>query len=72
MYLSLIHIFSSLERIADHCSNVGVHVITHQNAEQGIDRHDYLREVHLGTSKTYAELYQDYDKKYYSRIAPQG
>lgn len=63
---------SSLERIADHCSNVGVHVITHQNAEQGIDRHDYLREVHLGTSKTYAELYQDYDKKYYSRIAPQG
>lgn len=60
---------ASLERIADHCSNIGVHVITHRSRESDIDRHDYLREVHLGNSQTYAELYRNYDQKYYARIA---
>lgn len=67
--IPFVETLSSLERIADHCSNIGVHVITHHSGHANIDRHDYLREVHLGNSQTYAELYKGYDQKYYSRIA---
>lgn len=69
--IPFVETLGSLERIADHCSNIGVHVITHMSRETDIDRHDYLREVHLGNSNTYAQLYQQYDQKYYAKIASQ-
>lgn len=70
--IPFVETLSSLERIADHCSNIGVHVITHMSRNTDIDRHAYLREVHLGNSHTYAELYKNYDKKYYARIASES
>lgn len=66
--IAFVETLASLERIADHCSNIGVHVITHMSQETDIDRHDYLREVHMGASQTYAQLYKQYDQKYYTRI----
>lgn len=58
----------ALERVADHCSNVGVHVITHRGGNTALDRHGYLKEVHRGASQAYTGLYQQYGQKYYSRI----
>lgn len=70
--IPFVETLASLERIADHCSNIGVHVITHMSRQADIDRHDYLREVHLGNSNTYAQLYKQYDQKYYARIISAG
>lgn len=66
--LPFVEMLSSLERIADHCSNIGVHVITYRGNGQDLDRHAYLREVHLGNSKVYSDLYQMYDQKYYTQL----
>lgn len=70
--IPFVETLNSLERIADHCSNIGVHVITHHSRQMDIDRHDYLREVHLGNSQEYAELYRQYDQKYYSQVVKKG
>ena len=60
---------SCLERIADHCSNIGTYIISHQGEEDGFDRHEYLRLIHKGETEHYAEHFSAYEKKYYDRIA---
>ncbi|HAN44351.1 MAG TPA: hypothetical protein DCP97_03070, partial [Ruminococcaceae bacterium] len=55
---------SNLERIADHCSNVGVHIITHNIETKGIDRHEYIRKLHKGQTDKYSENFAMYQKKY--------
>ena len=63
-----VDILSCIERIADHCSNVGVHIVTHAERETAIDRHDYLKAMHQGASEQYSMLYDTYLNKYYQRI----
>nr|WP_279323629.1 Na/Pi cotransporter family protein [Anaerotruncus rubiinfantis] len=59
---------SNLERIADHCSNVGVSVLTYDGAHGAIDRHEYVQK----TRKEHAEQFQDkyivYSTKYFNKI----
>ena len=59
---------SNLERIADHCSNVGVSVLTYDGAHGAIDRHEYVQK----TRKEHAEQFQDkyivYSTKYFDKI----
>jgi len=59
---------SCLERIADHCSNVGIHIINHENPDISIDRHEYLVMLHKGGIQDYSEHYKGYEEKYFSRI----
>ena len=65
---AFVETLSSMERIADHCSNVGVHIVTHAEREVAIDRHDYLKAMHQGASEQYSMLYDGYLNKYYQRI----
>ena len=61
---------SCLERIADHCANVGTYIISHEGEKDGdFDRHEYLRMIHKGETEHYAEHFSAYEKKYYDRIA---
>lgn len=61
---------SCLERIADHCSNVGTYIISHEGEESGdFDRHEYLRLIHKGETEHYSEHFSAYERKYYDRIA---
>ncbi len=59
---------SNLERIADHCSNVGVYVIVHENPKTDIDMHEYINTIHKGETKNFASNFEYYKEKYYNKI----
>lgn len=59
---------SNLERISDHCSNVGVYLIGHESDKRNLDRHEYIRKIHKGDTEHYNEKFALYDEKYYSKI----
>lgn len=60
---------SCLERISDHCSNVGVYLINHETPDVNIDHHTYLVMLHQGGIAHYNEHFERYKEKYYTRIA---
>ncbi len=62
---------SHLERIADHCSNVGVYIIGYGKDVSDFDRHEYLRKIHQGETRHYTEKYQFYTGKYLDLIKPE-
>ena len=53
---------NSLERIADHCSNVGVSILEQQ--EDSVGRHEMLREMKDGSDTGFTEIYREYKEKY--------
>ncbi len=57
---------SDMERIADHCSNVAVHVLsrTNYNKKEEVYHHEYIDTVHKGESKEYIEAFDEFNKKY--------
>lgn len=61
-------ILSCLERIADHCSNIGVYVIVYENPKEEIDMHDYINNLHKGETVEFTEEYAKYKSKYYDKI----
>lgn len=63
-----VEILGNLERISDHCSNVGVYLIGHEAENTGIDRHEYIRKIHKGETEHYSETFAHYESKYFSKI----
>jgi phosphate:Na+ symporter len=63
-----VQILYNLERIADHCSNVGVHVISYSGQVVVQDRHEFLRKLRGSQSDEYRAKFEQYDKKYYERL----
>lgn len=59
---------SNYERIADHCANVGMYLISEGAENRNIDRHEYRRMLHMGLTEYYADLYKQYKEKYYSPV----
>ncbi|MGN0626291.1 MAG: PhoU domain-containing protein, partial [Oscillospiraceae bacterium] len=59
-------IFSDLltnyERVADHCSNIGVCVL--RIAEDSFDTHEYLNRIKDGHDDTFESRYNRYKEKY--------
>jgi phosphate:Na+ symporter len=56
---------TDLERIADHCSNIAVYVINKKSpANENVNRHEYIQEVHMGKSQQYRELTDNFKNKY--------
>ena len=53
---------NSLERIADHCSNVGVSILEQQ--DDSVGRHERLREMKDGSDTGFTEIYREYKEKY--------
>ena len=53
---------NSLERIADHCSNVGVSILEQQ--DDSVGRHEMLREMKDGSDTGFTEIYREYKEKY--------
>lgn len=58
---------SNLERMANHCSNIGMDVIDQQRGGT-LNKHQYTRELQINPTKEYKELYDDYMKRYYRRL----
>lgn len=55
---------SDMERVADHCSNVAVHVLSRNYGKDEIKHHEYIDEVHKGESQDYINLMNEYSNKY--------
>lgn len=66
--ISFVDILYNMERIADHCSNVGVHIISYSGTGEVQDRHEFLRDMRRNKTADYKEKFDMYDKKYYERI----
>ena len=58
----LTDVLTSLERISDHCSNIGGCVLGMQHRE--LDIHEYLRRVKTGEDKEFTAHYDFYKVKY--------
>ncbi|MCI8537392.1 MAG: Na/Pi cotransporter family protein [Oscillospiraceae bacterium] len=61
----------NLERISDHCSNVGIYILRETSPAgeaTAIDAHEYLKSVHAGGNGSFDTLYSHYKEKYYERI----
>lgn len=59
---------ANLERISDHCSNIGVYLIGHEGEKRNLDRHEYIRKIHKGETEHYNEKFAFYENKYYNKI----
>ncbi len=56
---------SDIERIADHCSNVAVHVLSrNKRSKEDVKHHEYIDSIHNGSSQEYLEAMDEYSKKY--------
>lgn len=58
----------NLERIADHCSNIAVYVISHSFKGSDVDKHQYLEEIHSGKHTNFEENYEKYSRKYTQKL----
>ncbi len=56
-------IINNLERIADHCSNIGVSIL--QKDENSYEPHDYLNHVKSDGENDFKSQYDTYKEKYY-------
>lgn len=59
---------SCLERISDHCSNIGVYMISHVRGSDEVDHHTYIMQLHSGQVGHYNEQFRRYTEKYYDQI----
>ncbi len=55
-------IITNFERIADHCSNIGVSVL--QREENGFEPHEYLSHVKYDGKNDFVSQYDEYKQKY--------
>ncbi len=58
-------ILSDMERVADHCSNVGVHILSKNSSPKDeLNHHEYIEKIHKGESREYKEALEQYSLKY--------
>ena len=59
---------SCLERITDHCSDIGVYMISYVRGSDEVDHHTYIMQLHSGQVGHYNEQFRRYTEKYYDQI----
>lgn len=67
--IQYVEMLNNLERIADHCSNIAVYVLQKNTDLPNFDVHNYLRDLHSGTSKEYIDYLNYYKDKYYGKLS---
>ncbi len=65
-----VEILSSLERIADHCSNIGLYVATHDENSTllNLNMHSAMKNIQNINEKVFENKYSEYQEKYYQKI----
>lgn len=64
---TFVDLLYNMERISDHCSNIGVHIMNYSGDEIQ-DRHEFLRNLRSEHNVDFQNKLDDYDKKYFSRL----
>ncbi len=59
---------TDLERISDHCSNVGLAVLTYAAADNLFDKHNYVKQLRETKAESFSDAYAIYTEKYYNRL----
>lgn len=63
--VAFLDIVNNLERIGDHCSNIGLAVEQFKSDNiEGFDPHAYLDQLHANKPKEYMDIYSKYIEKY--------
>lgn len=66
--LIFLDVLTNLERIADHCSNIAVYLLSYQQGRDPVNRHEYVRRLHEGNFNSYNYYMEEYKKRYYDPV----
>ena len=66
--IAYLEVVNNLERVADHCSNVGVAIIQLHSEEKLFNSHEYLEVESIRQNETYSRIYNDFMTKYYTPL----
>ena len=66
--IAYLEVVNNLERVADHCSNVGVAIIQIHSEEKLFNSHEYLEVESIRQSEEYSRIYNDFLAKYYTPL----
>ncbi len=58
-------VLTNVERVADHCSNIGFHLITMLDSGSGDSEHDYKHYLHQGNDENYNREFKELHDKYF-------
>lgn len=62
--ISFVEVVTNLEKIADHCANVAVHITQRLTKNASLDTHVHRQLLHEGPSEEFKALYRYYDEIY--------
>lgn len=62
--IAFLDIINNLERISDHCSNVGISIEQLSNVEDDIDAHKYVKRLRLQNAELYDSLFGEYKSRF--------
>ena len=62
--IHFLDMLSDMERVADHCSNVAVHVLSRNYGKEEINHHEYIDTIHKSDSSEYINAMNEYSNKY--------
>ncbi|MBE7019322.1 MAG: Na/Pi cotransporter family protein [Ruminococcaceae bacterium] len=66
--IAYLEVVNNLERVADHCSNVGVAIIQLHSEEKLFNSHEYLEVESIRQTEEYSRIYNDFMAKYYAPL----
>ncbi|MBO5409131.1 MAG: Na/Pi cotransporter family protein [Clostridia bacterium] len=66
--IAYLEVVNNLERVADHCSNVGVAIIQIHSEEKLFNSHEYLEVESIRRTQEYSRIYNDFMAKYYTPL----
>ncbi len=66
--IAFLEMVNNLERVADHCSNIGVAIIQQYSEQKLFNSHEYLEIESIRKNETYTKTYNDFMEKYYNPL----
>ncbi len=61
-------VLTNVERVADHCSNIGFHLITMLDNGNSDSEHDYKHYLHQGNDENYNREFEELHTKYFEML----
>ena len=59
----------NIERIADQCSNIGVHTVTLLGQNEDLNPHNYIKDLHMGRDAFFNSEYERARERYLNRLS---
>jgi phosphate:Na+ symporter len=66
--VAFLEMTNNLERVADHCSNIGVTILQIHSTDALFNPHEYLKHERKFQSEEYQKTYNDFLNKYYTPV----